>query len=241
MNERRARTGDCHRWAGAFAVALFLCVTADASASLAEDSDKDDANGGEEAWKEVNESDAGPKAEAKLEYEDATEENEERLFEDEYKNAFIFGFSHILHLTRDRGTELGSAIGHRENLLGPFFAFERILHPHVSITFVKPFYFNKDRLDSPFELLINGLYRVNDWEPFVAAGMLSVLRVFYAERDANGVAEKEFSFGLRFVAGFKYFITPRWAVTFEFGYTFIPANDVIEHEISDSYLGAYFF
>lgn len=55
------------------------------------------------------------------------------------------------------------------------------------------------------------------------------------------VAEKEFSFGLRFVAGFKYFITERWAVTFELGYTFVPANDIIEHELSDSYLGAYFF
>jgi len=31
------------------------------------------------------------------------------------------------------------------------------------------------------------------------------------------------------------------AVSFELGYTFIPANDIIEHEISDSYLGAYFF
>jgi hypothetical protein len=30
-------------------------------------------------------------------------------------------------------------------------------------------------------------------------------------------------------------------VSFELGYTFIPANDIIEHEISDSYLGAYYF
>ena len=161
--------------------------------------------------------------------------------EEEYKNGFLFGFSHMFHLHRDRDTPLGSALGDRENLYGVFFAFERILHPHVSITFVKPFYFNRDRLDSPFEILVNGLYRKNKWEPFIAAGILGSLRVFYSVRDENGVAEKEFSFGLRFVAGVKYFITPHWCVSFEFGYSYIPADDIIEHEISDSYLGGYFF
>ena len=211
---------------------LPILVFIAASPVLAETPQGKPANEGEKAWQS-----AGKEAEA------GQNPDEERGLgrEEEYKNGFIFGFSHILHLTRDRGTELGSALGHTENLLGPFFAFERVLHPHVSITFVKPFYFNKERLDSPFELLINGLYRVNEWEPFVAAGVLSVLRVFYSERDANGIAEKEFSFGLRFVGGFKYFITPHWAVSFELGYTFIPANDIIEHEVSDSYLGAYFF
>jgi len=213
-----------------YVLAMLLLFAA--SPALAETAEGASANEGEKAWQSTTaEAEDGPKP-----------VKEEGLGEEEeYKNGFIFGFSHILHLTRDRGTELGSALGHTENLLGPFFAFERVLHPHVSITFVKPFYFNKERLDSPFELLINGLYRVNKWEPFVAAGMLTVLRVFYSERDANGIAEKEFSFGLRFVGGFKYFITPHWAVSFELGYTFVPANDIIEHEISDSYLGAYFF
>lgn len=170
------------------------------------------------------------------------EETEEGLGEEEeYKNGFIFGFSHQFHLLRDRGDPIGAALGHKENLLGFMLAFERIFHPHVSITFVKAFYFNQERLDSPFEILINGLYRKNKWEPFVAAGILTSIRVFYSVRDENGVAEKEFSFGLRFVAGFKYFITPHWAVSFEFGYSFIPGNDVVEHELSDSYLGAYFF
>ena len=27
----------------------------------------------------------------------------------------------------------------------------------------------------------------------------------------------------------------------EFGYSFVPGSDIVEHEISDSYLGAYFF
>jgi hypothetical protein len=212
-------------------VALPLFLSMATPSALAETDEGEPGKSGEEAWQNANQDD-GKTPQAK---EDTLEE------EEEYKNAFIFGFSHILHLTRDRDTPIGNAIGHRENLLGTFFAFERILHPHVSITFVKPFYFNKERLDSPFEILINGLYRKNKWEPFIAAGMLSVLRVFYSERDENGVAEKEFAFGLRFVAGFKYFVTPHWAVSFELGYTFIPGSTTIEHEISDSYLGAYFF
>lgn len=212
-----------------FALPLFLSMAT--PPALAEPAENETGKSGEAAWQNANQDD-GKTPQAK---EDTLAE------EEEYKNAFIFGFSHILHLTRDRDTPIGSAIGHRENLLGTFFAFERILHPHVSITFVKPFYFNKERLDSPFEILINGLYRKNKWEPFIAAGMLSVLRVFYSERDENGVAEKEFAFGLRFVGGFKYFVTPHWAVSFELGYTFIPGSTTIEHEISDSYLGAYFF
>jgi hypothetical protein len=161
--------------------------------------------------------------------------------EEEYKNGFIFGFSHVFHLLRDRGDPIGTALGDRENLAGFLLAFERVLHPHVSITLVKAFYFNHERLDSPFEILINGLYRKNKWEPFLAAGVLTNIRVFYSVRDENGVAEKEFSVGLRFVAGFKYFVTPHWAVSFEFGYSFIPGSDIVEHEFSDSYLGAYFF
>jgi opacity protein-like surface antigen len=170
------------------------------------------------------------------------EESEEGLGEvEEYKNGIIFGFSHQFHLLRDRGDPIGAALGHKENLLGFMLAFERVFHPHVSVTFVKAFYFNEERLDSPFEILINGLYRKNKWEPVVAAGIISNIRVFYSVRDENGVAEKEFSVGLRFVAGFKYFVTPHWAVSFEFGYSFFPGNDVVEHELSDSYLGAYFF
>ena len=176
------------------------------------------------------------------ESKEEVEEAEEGLGEvEEYKNGFIFGFSHQFHLLGDRGDPIGSALGHKENLLGFMLAFERIFHPHVSVTFVKAFYFNQERLDSPFEILINGLYRKNKWEPFVAAGIISNIRVFYSVRDENGVAEKEFSVGLRFVAGFKYFVTPHWAVSFEFGYSFFPGNDVVEHELSDSYLGAYFF
>ncbi len=37
------------------------------------------------------------------------------------------------------------------------------------------------------------------------------------------------------------FLSPHWAVSFEFGYSCFPGNDVVEHELSDSYLGAYFF
>jgi len=129
------------------------------------------------------------------------EESEEGIGEEEeYKNGFIFGLSHQFHLLRDRGDPIGSALGHKENLLGFMLAFERIFHPHVSVTFVKAFYFNQERLDSPFEILINGIYRKNKWEPFVAAGVLTSIRVFYGVRDENGVAEKEFSFGLRSLA-----------------------------------------
>ena len=170
------------------------------------------------------------------------EEPEEGLGEvEEYKNGLIFGFSHQFHLLRDRDDPIGTALGHKENLLGFMLAFERILHPHVSVTLVKAFYFNQERLDSPFEILVNGLYRKNKWEPFVAAGVITNIRVFYSVRDENGVAEKEFSAGLRFVAGFKYFVTPHWAVSFELGYSFFPGNDAVEHELSDSYLGGYFF
>ena len=210
---------------------MFAVVSFATPRALAETAEQEPAKKAEQA--------SQGEAEGPSEWTEGTEEGLGE--EEEYKNGLLFGFSHMFHLHRDKDTPVGTALGDRENLYGVFFAFERILHPHVSLTLVKPFYFNRERLDSPFEILVNGLYRKNNWEPFLAAGILGSLRVFYAVRDENGVAEKEFSFGVRFVAGVKYFVTPHWCVSFEFGYTYVPADDIIEHEISDTYIGGYFF
>jgi hypothetical protein len=51
----------------------------------------------------------------------------------------------------------------------------------------------------------------------------------------------EFSVGILFVTGFKYFFTRNWAIEFELGYEFVPKGESIEHAFADTYQGAYFF
>src|SRR6478735_3755741 len=67
--------------------------------------------------------------------------------------------------------------------LGGFLlSYERTLIPsRLSIEFSKPFLFTKDRFDAPFDFLVKGLYRIGDFEPFVAGGATVNLRVFSGE------------------------------------------------------------
>jgi hypothetical protein len=202
------------------------------SVAQAEGADRETADAALDAQQESRE----------LTREERIEEAEEGLGgEEEYKNGVLFGFSHTFSFLRDRESPIGSGLPEGEHLYGFVIGYERVLHPNVAIAIIKPFYFNRERIDSELEILLMGLYRKNSWEPFLGAGIVSSLRSFETLRSTAEGKELEYAFGLHFVVGFKYFITPRWAVEFEFGYSFMPTSRIFEHEINDSYQGAYFF
>ena len=159
----------------------------------------------------------------------------------ELKNGLLLGFSHAFRLIQDRGSATASESRNTEQLYGFLVGYERVLHRYLALSIIKPFYFNHERVDSPLEIVLLGIYRKNSWEPFLGAGIVSSLRSFETLRSTAEGKELEYAFGLHFVVGFKYFITPRWAVEFEFGYSFMPTSRIFEHEINDSYQGAYFF
>lgn len=161
--------------------------------------------------------------------------------EEEYKNGLVFGFSHTFSILRNRESPVGEALPEGEHLYGFLIGYERVLHPNVAVSILKPFYFSRERIDSDLEILVVGMYRKNSWEPFLGAGIVSSLRSFETLRSAAEGRELEFAFGVHFVVGFKYFFTPHWAIELEFGYSFLPTSEIFENEIADSYQGVHFF
>jgi len=161
--------------------------------------------------------------------------------EEEFNNGLIFGFSHAFHLLQNRESLTGGELPETEHFYGFQLGYERVLHRFVALSIIKPFYFNHERVDSPLEIVVSGIYRKNSWEPFLGAGIVSTIRSFNPDRsDAEGNSV-EFTVGLLFITGFKYFITPQWAIELEFGYSFVPGSTTFEHEFADSYQGVHFF
>lgn len=161
--------------------------------------------------------------------------------EGELENGLLFGFSHAFRLVRNRQGAAPSELRRSENVYGFLLGYERILHPYVALSIIKPFYFNSERVDSSLEVVLAGKYRKNSWEPFLGAGVVSTLSTVTEEEGGVKADVVEFTVGLLLIVGFKYFFTPNWAIELEFGYELAPRNTTFEHAFADSYQGAYFF
>jgi hypothetical protein len=175
------------------------------------------------------------------EHEVAQEDAEPSQPPGERYNLFLFGFTNGFRLLQDRGAPDSTDLGRAENVYGFLFGYERIVHPFVAVSIVKPFYFNSDRVDSQLEIVVTGIFRKKKWEPFVGGGVVSLLSRLKDENKQTPGDTIEFAVGLLFITGFKYFFAPRWAFEFEFGYEFIPKDANFEHGFAGSYQGAYFF
>jgi hypothetical protein len=98
------------------------------------------------------------------------------------------------------------------------------VQPFVAVSMVKPFYFNRDRVDSQLEIVVSGIFRKKHWEPFVGGGVVSPLsRLKEDTKDTPGDAI-EFAVGVMFVTGFNYLFSNPWAFELELGYEFIPKD-----------------
>jgi hypothetical protein len=162
--------------------------------------------------------------------------------QEELKNGLLLGFSHALRLDRNRKGATASELRRNENGYGFLFGYERVLHRYLALSIIKPFYFNSETVESPLEIVFVGKYPKNSWEPFLGAGVVSTIGRVTEEEGGEKVETVEFSVGLLFIVGFKYFFTPNWAIEFEFGYEFVPKSATsVEHAFADSYQGAYFF
>ncbi|MGB5521492.1 MAG: hypothetical protein WBM96_02910, partial [Polyangiales bacterium] len=91
------------------------------------------------------------------------------------------------------------------------------------------------------EIVLTGLYRKNSWEPFLGAGVVSTIARVTDTSSEPEAETTEFSVGILFVTGFKYFFARNWAIEIELGYEFVPKGRAVEHAFADTYQGAYFF
>jgi len=161
--------------------------------------------------------------------------------EEEAKNGLLFGFTHAYRLIRKQGSATESASRRTEQVYGFLFGYERVLHRYVALSIIKPFYFNRELVESPLEIVVTGIYRKNGWEPFLGAGVISTVASIKGQGSEAKSETVEFSVGLIFVTGFKYFFTRNWAIEFELAYEYVPKGTSREHAFGDTYQGAYFF
>jgi len=161
----------------------------------------------------------------------------------EFLNAFSFGGAYALQLDRDRNSETtGEPLRTRENLGGFVIAYERELLPkRLSLGISKPFYFNPERFDTPFEVMLKGLFVRGSWEAFLGPVLTWNIRIFEQERAEQEGEKNKMSFGIGAVTGAAYYFTRRWGLELELAYEYIPTDDIVEHEISAALTGVFRF
>ena len=171
--------------------------------------------------------------------DEATEGSEEK----ERLNSFTLGGAYTFHVLRDRNSATtGEPLRTIEHLGGFVIAYERELIPqHLALTISKPFYFSKERFDTPFDFILKGLFRRGSWEGFIGLLLTWNIRVFEKEREEQEGERNILSFGIGAVMGGAYFFNPRWSLDLELGYAYIPTEDIVEHELTAALSGVYHF
>jgi hypothetical protein len=113
----------------------------------------------------------------------------------------------------------------------------RSISEHLALTISKPFLFNKERFDTPFDFVLRGLFRKGSWEGFIGLLLTWNIRIFEQEREAKEGERNVLSFGVGGVIGGAYFINPRWSLDAEVSYAYVPTEDIVEHELSAALSG----
>jgi hypothetical protein len=212
---------------GAFLLAWSLAHSSTAEAAEVEPPE----NGAERS------AEPGAESEPDEAIEELEGEEKERL------NAVTLGGAYTFHILRDReDAETGEPLRTIEHLGGFVISYDRELIPqHLGLTIAKPFYFSKDRFDTPFDFILKGLFRKGSWEGFIGLVLTWNIRIFEKEREEQEGERNIMSFGIGAVIGGAYFFNPRWSLDLELGYAGIPTDDIVTHEVSGTLAGAYHF
>lgn len=163
--------------------------------------------------------------------------------EEEYRNAIAFGAIYTRSILRPRESATAEPLPEAENLFGINLVYDRVLIPnHLALAIAKPLLFNRERYDSPLEIVLKALTRKGQWEPFFGLGLHSNLRVFAGEREEQEGKRVEYAIGLLAATGFTFIFTPHWGLELEFAYVYV-FNDtsVSQHDISPAVNAVYFF
>ena len=176
---------------------------------------------------------------SETEPDEATEGSEEK----ERLNSFTLAGAYTFHILRARDSDTtGEPLPTVEHLGGFVISYDReLILQHLALTISKPFYFSKDRFDTPFDFILRGLFRKGRWEGFIGLVLNWNIRVFEKEREEQEGERNILSFGIGAVIGGAYFFNPRWSLDLELGYDNIPTDGIVEHEFTAALSGVYHF
>lgn len=209
---------------------LLVCFVANPSAAEASEGEPPESSA-------AGSSAPGAEPEPDEAIEESRGEEKERL------NAVTLAGAYTFHILRDRNSATtGEPLRTVEHLGGFAISYDRELIPqHLALTVSKPFYFSKERFDTPFDFILRGLFRKGSWEGFIGLVLTWNIRVFKKEREEREGERNIMSFGIGAVIGGAYFFNPRWSLDLELGYANVPTDDIVTHEVSAALAGAYHF
>ena len=107
--------------------------------------------------------------------------------------------AYTFHVLRDRDSadDRSSRCARSEHLGGFILSYERELIPeHLALTIAKPFYFSRERFDTPFDVILRGIFRRGAWKGFIGAVVTWNIRVFEEERAEQEGEKNLMSFGV---------------------------------------------
>jgi hypothetical protein len=137
------------------------------------------------------------------------------------------GINLLLFRGRDEGART------EEILAGPTLVYERTVLPErFRLGVAGPVYLADSRMDFPMTLFGKVIHRGEAWDFYFAPGLAVIGRFFNGDRRNQEGRGDELSIGGRMGLGASYRLTDAWHLDFDGGYTFIPVNSVVSHELA---------
>lgn len=186
---------------------------------------------------------AGAQTQRERPVEDRAETPRDIGSEVEHRNAVAFGFLYTHAFLKPRQSADGEQLDENEDLFGFNLAYERVLIPgHLALGIAKPFLFNRERYDSPLDIVVKALIRRGRWELFFGLGLHNNLRVFSREREEQEGRRLEYAVGVISGIGVTFAFTAHWRLELELEYVHVfNARSVSNEELSPSITALYFF
>lgn len=120
-----------------------------------------------------------------------------------------------------------------ELMYGPTVSYERTILPtRFRLGAAAPLLFAPNRIDLPTSVFGKVVHRTEAWDLYFAPGFSVIVRLFQDEREDEERRADELSVGGKLAFGGSWRVTPQWNLDIDAGYTFIPVNSTVTHQLS---------
>jgi len=120
-----------------------------------------------------------------------------------------------------------------ELMYGPTVSYERTVLPaRFRLGVAAPLLFASNRIDFPGSVYGKVVHRAEAWDLYFAPGFAVIVRLFQDERENQERRADELSVGGKLGFGGAWRVTPQWNLDIDAGYTFIPVNSTVTHQLS---------
>jgi hypothetical protein len=131
-----------------------------------------------------------------------------------------------------RGRDPDADAPKEELLFGPTLSYERTILPaRLHLGVAGPVMIADNRFDFPVSLFGKVIHRAEEWDFYFAPGLTVNTRFFQNNRRNEEGRGDELSIGGKLGLGASLRMTRSWNLDIDGGYTFIPLNSTVSHEL----------